>query len=245
MGKQVSVSAPVAATPAAVFGLVTDIASLPRWNAAITEVVELPAHLEIGSQWKVKLHALGQSWVSKSQVSAIDPATGRFAYRSQSDDGNGRVRQGSELRRRLRGVNRLRRLIVHRSLSIFSAWSRMAPGTLSFESSASSFFAPLLSPVLTSARASCRRLLGSLGASSCERRINSIPREVSPFWSRQTSDTSEARLSVPPEERAVTGVDAEVVTDGQEAIHYLKGEMKYLYILENGISTFSIAFSCT
>jgi hypothetical protein len=88
MGKQVSVSAPVAATPAAVFGLVTDIPSLPRWNAAITEVVEVPAHLEVGSRWKVKLHALGQSWVSKSQVSAIDPATGRFAYRSQSDDGN-------------------------------------------------------------------------------------------------------------------------------------------------------------
>src|SRR2546421_11950922 len=28
------------------------------------------------------------TWVSESQVSAIDPATGRFAYRSQSDDGN-------------------------------------------------------------------------------------------------------------------------------------------------------------
>jgi hypothetical protein len=36
----------------------------------------------------VRLHALGQTWVSKSQVSAIDPVAGRFAYRSQSDDGN-------------------------------------------------------------------------------------------------------------------------------------------------------------
>ena len=88
MGKQTSVSARVAATPAAVFGRITDVASLPRWNAAITEVVEVPAHLEVGSRWKVKLHALGQTWVSKSQVSAIDSGMCRFAYRSQSDDGN-------------------------------------------------------------------------------------------------------------------------------------------------------------
>jgi hypothetical protein len=38
--------------------------------------------------WKVRLHALGQSWVSKSRVSTLDPVVGRFAYRSQSDDGN-------------------------------------------------------------------------------------------------------------------------------------------------------------
>jgi uncharacterized protein YndB with AHSA1/START domain len=88
MGKQVSVSATVTASPAPVFDLITDIPSLPQWNAAITDVVEVPVRLEVGSEWKVRLHALGQTWVSKSQVSAIDPATGRFAYRSQSDDGN-------------------------------------------------------------------------------------------------------------------------------------------------------------
>jgi hypothetical protein len=88
MGKQVSVIATVAASPAAVFDLITDIPSLPAWNAAITDVVEVPAHLEVGSRWKVKLHALGQTWVSKSQVSAIDSGMCRFAYRSQSDDGN-------------------------------------------------------------------------------------------------------------------------------------------------------------
>jgi hypothetical protein len=67
---------------------VTDPNELPAWNRAITEVVEAPPQLETGSVWKVRLHALGQSWVSKSQVSTLDPATGRFAYRSQSDDGN-------------------------------------------------------------------------------------------------------------------------------------------------------------
>src|SRR5215207_3400987 len=88
MGRQVSVSARSAATPEAIFGLVTDIPRLPLWNEAITDVVEAPERLEVGSVWKVRLHALGQTWVSKSRVSAIDPAQGRFAYRSQSDDGN-------------------------------------------------------------------------------------------------------------------------------------------------------------
>lgn len=88
MGTQESVSARVGASPEAVFSLVTDVSRLPEWNQAITGVVEAPERLDAGSEWKVRLHALGQTWVSKSQVSAIDPLTGRFAYRSQSDDGN-------------------------------------------------------------------------------------------------------------------------------------------------------------
>ena len=88
MGTQESVSARVGASPEAVFSLVTDVSRLPVWNQAITDVVEAPERLDAGSVWKVRLHALGQTWVSKSQVSAIDPLTGRFAYRSQSDDGN-------------------------------------------------------------------------------------------------------------------------------------------------------------
>ena len=76
------------AAPEVVFGLVTDVSRLPEWNKAITKVVEAPEHLDSGSVWKVGIHALGQSWVSKSRVSALDPAAGRFAYRSQSDDGN-------------------------------------------------------------------------------------------------------------------------------------------------------------
>ena len=78
----------VAASPDAVFRTLTNVSKLPEWNRAITEVVEAPAQLAGGAVWKVRIHALGQSWVSKSQVSALDPATRRFAYRSQSDDGN-------------------------------------------------------------------------------------------------------------------------------------------------------------
>jgi len=88
MGKQESVSARVGASPEAVFSLITDVSRLPEWNQAITEVVEAPERLDAGSVWKVRIHALGQTWVSKSQASAIDPATDRFAYRSQTDDGN-------------------------------------------------------------------------------------------------------------------------------------------------------------
>ena len=71
-----------------VFEFLTDLSRLPDWNRAITEVVETPTRLAPGTIWKVRIHALGQSWVSKSQVSELDPDARRFAYRSQSDDGN-------------------------------------------------------------------------------------------------------------------------------------------------------------
>jgi uncharacterized protein YndB with AHSA1/START domain len=88
MALQESVSALVPASPEEVFSLVTDPSKLPSWNRAITEVVEAPERLELGSVWKIRLHALSQSWVSKSEVSAIDPVSRYFAYRSQTDDGN-------------------------------------------------------------------------------------------------------------------------------------------------------------
>jgi uncharacterized protein YndB with AHSA1/START domain len=88
VGLRESASALVPATPEGVFGLVTDPSRLPSWNRAIVEVTEGPACLEPGSVWKVRIHALGRSWVSKSQVTTLDPAVGHFAYRSQSDDGN-------------------------------------------------------------------------------------------------------------------------------------------------------------
>lgn len=88
MGRRESASTRIGATPDAVFGLVTDVSRLPEWNRAITEIVEAPAQLDAESVWKVRIHALGQSWVSKSRVSVLDPAAGRFAYSSQSDDGN-------------------------------------------------------------------------------------------------------------------------------------------------------------
>jgi uncharacterized protein YndB with AHSA1/START domain len=83
-----SVSGRVDAPPAIVFGFLTDVSRLPEWNRAITDVVETPTRLVPGEVWKVRIHALGQSWVSKSQVSELDPETRRFSYRSQSDDGN-------------------------------------------------------------------------------------------------------------------------------------------------------------
>ena len=75
MGMRESASARMAASPEPVFSLVTDPSRLPSWNRAIADVVEVPEHLESGSVWKVRLHALGQSWVSKSRVSTLDPVT--------------------------------------------------------------------------------------------------------------------------------------------------------------------------
>jgi polyketide cyclase/dehydrase/lipid transport protein len=83
-----SVSTRVQAAPDVVFARVTDVARLPEWNHAITEVVDSPAHLVPGSVWKVRLHALGQSWVSRSTLVDLDERGRRFRYRSQSDDGN-------------------------------------------------------------------------------------------------------------------------------------------------------------
>ena len=88
MGRRESASARIGASPVAVFSLVTDVAKLPEWNRAITDVVEVSGELAAGLVWKVRVHALGQSWVSKSRVSALDPTAGYFAYRSQSDDDN-------------------------------------------------------------------------------------------------------------------------------------------------------------
>lgn len=88
MGVRESATSHLDASPEAVFNVVTDLARLPAWNDGITEIVELPERLEPGAVWKVRIHALGQSWVSKSTATVVEPATGRFAYRSESDDGN-------------------------------------------------------------------------------------------------------------------------------------------------------------
>jgi hypothetical protein len=78
----------ITARPDAVFDLITDPARLPEWNDVITDVVDAPAKLEVGSVWRVRFRVLGQTWVSRSQVTDINPLNGTFAYRSQTDDGN-------------------------------------------------------------------------------------------------------------------------------------------------------------
>jgi uncharacterized protein YndB with AHSA1/START domain len=83
-----SVSAYVDVSPERVFDRLVDVANLPGWNDAITEVVELPNAMTPGTVWKVRVSALGRSWVSKSTVEILDASNRRFAYRSQSDDGN-------------------------------------------------------------------------------------------------------------------------------------------------------------
>ena len=77
---------PVAAD--AVFRTLTDIARLPEWNSAMTSVIEQPQRLEVGREWLVEFHALGQTWRSRSTIEEVDTAARRFAYRSGTDDGN-------------------------------------------------------------------------------------------------------------------------------------------------------------
>jgi uncharacterized protein YndB with AHSA1/START domain len=88
MLRTISVTTHVAASPEAVFDVVTDIQRLPEWNRGITDIVEAPERLEEGAVWKVRIHAMRQSWVSRSTATALDMGTLHFAYRSQSDDGN-------------------------------------------------------------------------------------------------------------------------------------------------------------
>ena len=83
-----SVTQTLAIEPAAAFALVTDIERLPEWNAVITRVVERPDALANGAEWVVELSAMGSSWNSRSRVTDHDADAGRFAYRSQTDDGN-------------------------------------------------------------------------------------------------------------------------------------------------------------
>lgn len=83
-----SASAVLGAAPDAIFRTLTDIEGLPRWNTVVTSVLQSPLELEIGSEWVVEVHALGQSWPSRSRVEVLDLASRRFAYRSCSDDGN-------------------------------------------------------------------------------------------------------------------------------------------------------------
>jgi uncharacterized protein YndB with AHSA1/START domain len=83
-----SASRVIDATPDDVFNTITAVSRLPAWNDAITAVIQLPDQLDVGAQWMVGMHALGQSWHSRSEVKAFDPTGRCFAYRSVTDDGN-------------------------------------------------------------------------------------------------------------------------------------------------------------
>ena len=78
----------IAADPDDVFRLLAEPGRLPDWNRKIVRLVEAPEPLTTGSQWVVELSALGQSWLSRSTVVALDATKRRFAYRTQTDDGN-------------------------------------------------------------------------------------------------------------------------------------------------------------
>ena len=76
------------ADPDTVFEAITHIDGLPAWNEAVTAIVETPAELINGSEWVVEMHALGQSWHSRSTLTVLEPEARRFGYRSCTDDGN-------------------------------------------------------------------------------------------------------------------------------------------------------------
>jgi hypothetical protein len=83
-----SVTEQVGARAPEVFALVTDVERLPEWNHVITKVVERPPTLDPDAEWVVELRSMGSSWQSRSRVLALDADARRFAYRSQTDDGN-------------------------------------------------------------------------------------------------------------------------------------------------------------
>ena len=88
MSKRGSAEATAAASPDAVFALVTDLDRLPEWNTIMTGVVERPAELAPGAEWVVGFRAMGQSWNSRSRLEEIDRARRVFQYRSGTDDDN-------------------------------------------------------------------------------------------------------------------------------------------------------------
>lgn len=89
MERHATVTAVVAAPPADVYELLTDVERLPEWNHCIEAVVEMPTVFEAGSQWVVRMHVPGMPrWDSRSTVRELDPRAHRFVHRTQSDDGN-------------------------------------------------------------------------------------------------------------------------------------------------------------
>jgi uncharacterized protein YndB with AHSA1/START domain len=78
----------VAADPDTVFGLLIDVDRLPEWNQIITRVLHRPAEIAPGAEWVVEMHAMGQTWPSRTRVEAIDRTDRRLVHRSGTDDAN-------------------------------------------------------------------------------------------------------------------------------------------------------------
>lgn len=83
-----SATAVLPASRDAVFRTLTNIEGLPSWNDRMTRVVVSPVALRPGAEWVVEFRVLGRTWCSRSVVDELDPATGRFVYRSRTEDGN-------------------------------------------------------------------------------------------------------------------------------------------------------------
>ena len=88
MQKNTSASAVVDADPDAVFSVLTDIDHLGEWNHIITRVLQRPTQMEPGAEWVVEMHAMGETWASRSHLEAIDVPARRLRYRSGTDDAN-------------------------------------------------------------------------------------------------------------------------------------------------------------
>lgn len=86
---QGSATAHIEAAPDVIFDVITDINRLPEWNRAIEAVIEEPANLDVGAEWVVVMHPPRlPRWNSRSRVEELDRDRLRFAYRTQTDDGN-------------------------------------------------------------------------------------------------------------------------------------------------------------
>jgi uncharacterized protein YndB with AHSA1/START domain len=82
-------TARTAATPEAIFGLITDLDRLTEWNGAIEALVRRPADLVPGAEWMVTMHPPRlPRWGSISRVGEIDTQKRRFAYETRNADGN-------------------------------------------------------------------------------------------------------------------------------------------------------------
>lgn len=71
------------------FDLISSVARLPEWNEHIHHVVEAPSGPpQAGDEWVVEMRAMASRWNSRSRLGVADRDAGRFALRSQTDDGN-------------------------------------------------------------------------------------------------------------------------------------------------------------